>query len=53
MPGYYMSTKKILILSSKKKNKNGNLRDRGEYKKKCQDIYINCHAGVFMKAHAL
>lgn len=34
MPGYYMSTKKILILSSKKKNKNGEFKGQGRIRKK-------------------
>lgn len=54
MPGYYMSAKKILILSSKKKNKiKTGTKGRGRIRKKCQDIYINCHPCVFTKAHAL
>lgn len=53
MPGYYMSTKKILILSSKKKFLKREFKGGGGIRKKCQDIYINCHSSVFMKAHAL
>lgn len=53
MPGYYMSAKKILILSSKKKKIKTGIKGRGRIRKKCQDIYINCHPCVFTKAHAL